>query len=65
MITLEESTRAYQLAEDHWAYIENLLIAHDISIKDIDIAKFHYKEAFKHGYKHAIMEKENEFTMQS
>ena len=48
----EMTRRAYDLAEEHWSYIEELLWAHGEKVGNIDIAKFHYKEAFKHGYKH-------------
>ena len=51
---------AEKLAEDHWAYIEEML---GLSIPGIDayltkeefikISGFHYKTAFVHGYKHA------------
>ena len=52
-MTQDEMTlRAYDLAEEHWSYIEELLWAHGEKVGTIDIAKFHYKEAFKHGYKH-------------
>lgn len=40
------------LAEAHWTYIESLLGAHNIAPETIDIAEFHYKSAFIHGYKH-------------
>jgi hypothetical protein len=52
MTEIEAKGRAFELAEDHWDYIESLLYAHNIPIKELDIARFHYKEAFKHGYKH-------------
>lgn len=54
--------RAYDLAEDHWKYIEELLWAHGEKVGNIDIAKFHYKEAFKHGYKHAWEDTFDKFT---
>ncbi len=43
-------TIAEQLAEDHWGYVEELLVKHEI--KGIKIIEFHYKSAFIHGYKH-------------
>jgi hypothetical protein len=49
----DAENRAYSLAEDHWAYIENLLWAHGEKVEKMEVAKYHYKEAFKHGYKHA------------
>ena len=48
----EMEHRCFELAEDHWSYIEDLLFAHGISVKESDIARYHYKEAFRHGYKH-------------
>ena len=48
----EMTRRAYDLAEEHWSYIEELLWAHGEKVGNMDIAKFHYNEAFKHGYKH-------------
>ncbi len=52
-MTKEEiDSRAYDLAMHHWLYIENLLWAHGEKAEKVDIAKFHYLEAFKHGYKH-------------
>ena len=56
--------RMNELIEQHWSYIEGLLWAHDIPPLQVDIARFHYKKAFRHGYKHAyedqMMEKDNE-----
>jgi len=49
----EMYNRRQDLANDHWAYIEELLIAHGEDSDHLSIAEFHYKEAFKHGYKHA------------
>ena len=48
----EMNNRCFELAEDHWDYIAELLYAHNIPVKELDIARFHYKEAFRHGYKH-------------
>ena len=56
--------RMNELVVQHWNYIENLLEAHNTDVAMIGVAEFHYKEAFKHGYKHAyedqMMEKDNE-----
>jgi hypothetical protein len=43
-----------KLVDDHWKYIESVLIAHGVTVSDRLIAKFHYKTAFVHGYKHAL-----------
>jgi len=40
-----------KLINDHWAYIEALLKAHGNEL-DAGIAEFHYKSAFRHGFKH-------------
>jgi hypothetical protein len=50
----KEIERAKTLADEHWAYIEKLLIAHGQSSHTIKECGFHYREAFAHGYKHAI-----------
>ena len=48
----EMDNRRQDLANDHWAYIEELLTAHGEDVEKVSVAEFHYKEAFKHGYKH-------------
>lgn len=45
---------AKKLAEDHWSYIEGILIAHDQDMPILKICHYHYVTAFVHGYKHAI-----------
>jgi hypothetical protein len=40
MTEIEAKGRAFELAEDHWDYIESLLYAHNIPVKELDIAKF-------------------------
>lgn len=42
-----------KLIDAHWEYVEGILRAHRLEDPDINLAKFHYKTAFKHGYKHA------------
>jgi hypothetical protein len=44
------------LAEAHWSYVESVLSNHDLSEREIGIAKFHYISAFIHGYKHGVEE---------
>jgi len=41
-----------KLADDHWAYIRDLLLAHNVGDYTVNIIGFHYRSAFKHGYKH-------------
>ena len=48
----EMNNRRQDLANDHWTYIEELLIAHGEDVDKLSVAEFHYKEAFRHGYKH-------------
>jgi len=45
---------ATELADAHWSYVEELLMAHQVPAAMVDNAKFHYKSAFIHGYKHAM-----------
>lgn len=47
-------SRAKELADAHWGYIESLLIAHGEPKETMPIVEFHYKAAFEHGYKHGI-----------
>lgn len=42
-----------KLINDHWSYVEKLLVNHDIGTGEIKLVEFHYKTAFEHGYKHA------------
>lgn len=42
------------LAEAHWGYVEDVLSNHDLTEREIGIAKFHYVSAFIHGYKHGV-----------
>lgn len=50
----ETSLRITALLDAHWEYIYGLLRAHGEGEEYVDIARFHYWEAFRHGYKHAI-----------
>lgn len=45
--------KAKQLAQEHWNYLEQLLLTHNIPVEQINIIGFHYKTAFIHGYKHS------------
>ena len=40
------------LVNEHWAYIEKLLKAHGEDEATIKKIKYHYKTAFRHGWKH-------------
>lgn len=42
-----------KLIDDHWGYIEALIDAHAVPISEARVAKYHYKAAMLHGWKHA------------
>jgi hypothetical protein len=48
------ASRGKQLAGDHWSYVERTLMTHGVQIgSDImRVSRFHYTQAFEHGYKH-------------
>jgi len=48
------------LAEEHWAYVRGLLVAHGHDGDPDNLAKieFHYKSAMIHGYKHGVDDRE-------
>lgn len=46
--------RVRQLLSEHWEYIQGVLEASDLNIKDIDCIAFHYKTSGEHFYKHAL-----------
>lgn len=52
-MTENKIERAKKLANDHWGYIEGLLLAHAAD-ENIVTIEYHYKTAFEHGYKHAV-----------
>ena len=54
--------RANELADAHWGYVSEVLKKHMVSDNMIEIAGFHYKSAFVHGYKHAIEDIDEEET---
>ncbi len=45
-----------ELAEAHWAYVEELLRTHQCDELTLQLCRFHYVSAFNHGYKHGIEE---------
>lgn len=53
----KERTRAEQLADEHWAYILDLLKMH--GQEELDKIEFHYKTAMVHGYKHGQADANN------
>jgi hypothetical protein len=50
--------RAIELSNAHWQFISDLLDAHRIDEHEIATAQFHYLQAFRHGYKHAVEDME-------
>ena len=63
-------SKAEELANAHWKYVEEILTAHFIDSSTMLVAERHYITAFIHGYKHGITDgscscnekKEPEFT---
>ncbi len=49
-----------KLAEDHWSYVERLLVVHDEAPDVIEKCKHHYITAMCHGWKHAMEERAEE-----
>lgn len=43
-----------KLVSDHWNYIQSLLEQHKVGKDDMEVIKFHYQTAFRHGYKHGV-----------
>ena len=46
------TTKCEELLKDHWAYVFSVLKIHGATDDDIEIAEFHYKTAFRHGWGH-------------
>ena len=49
-------TKLEELLKAHWDYVYSTLKIHDAHENEIAIAEFHYKTAFRHGWKHAAQE---------
>ena len=43
-----------KLANDHWNYIKELLLNHEVEEIYINQIGFHYQTAFIHGFKHGV-----------
>ena len=41
-----------ELTQEHWKYIEDVLINHGIPDSELERIGFHYRTAMIHGYKH-------------
>lgn len=50
------SDEVKKLAEDHWAYLSNILKAHGENEHVLDLIGIHYKTAMVHGYKHGVQD---------
>lgn len=55
----EKEENINELINNHWDYVNNILITHNLNTITINMIKFHYKTAFLHGYKHGITERNN------
>jgi hypothetical protein len=51
---VKPTTKSQKLADDHWAYIKDLLVIHGMTDIEIKTIGFHYKTAFVHGWKHGV-----------
>jgi hypothetical protein len=49
-------------AEAHWRYVESLLRRHGEESAIVERCRFHYVEAFVHGYKHGVEDYQTELT---
>lgn len=61
---MEEEIEETTLAEQHWSYTEKVLVAADKYPAEITLAKCMYIEAFNHGYKHAVEDRNVPCTVQ-
>ncbi len=55
-MTDPKEERAYQLANEHWEYIRNVLEKHKEFPHIIELIEFHYKAAAVHFYGHGFEE---------
>lgn len=46
--------KAKKLADAHWSYVRDMLLAHDEDSDIIEKCGFHYRTAFIHGFKHGV-----------
>ena len=50
----QETVDVAKMAQDHWRYVAGVMSVHGVDDREIIICGHHYREAFAHGYKHAI-----------
>lgn len=48
------------MIDDHWRYVQSVLLAHGTELKEIELCEHHYRTAFAHGYKHAKEEPQDQ-----
>ncbi len=51
-----------RLLDSHWSYVEEMLFVHGQPKEIVEMAEFHYKNAFRHGWKHCEEEFESKFA---
>ena len=51
---VDEKSRAEELADAHWDYIEQVLETAGYVAEQLDEIGFHYRTAMVHGYKHGV-----------
>jgi len=51
-----------KLVDDHWYYVEGVLIMANMPEKERHIIKWFYKTAFEHGYGHGREDERKEIT---
>lgn len=59
MTPQDPKTRAKELADAHWEYVEGILKTHDISGTFIKVAKHHYLTAAVHFHGHGVEDERN------
>jgi len=60
MVMVSEMDRVKKLAEEHWKYTKGVIDR--IDDRCVDLAEYLYIQAFLHGYKHAIDDKDKATT---
>lgn len=43
-----------KMCDEHWKFIEDILLHHSVNEDEIKRIGFYYKSALFHGYKHAL-----------
>jgi hypothetical protein len=53
-IKKEEDLQITTMIDAHWRYVEDLLLTHNVPYDTTHLVGFHYRTAFRHGYKHGL-----------